>query len=62
MQEREFLRYDFRTNVADIKTMAKELHQLGWVKEDFGPKVESFIDMSFVAKASGLSAAELSTW
>ena len=62
MQEREFLRYDFRTNVADIKAMAKELHQLGWVKEDFGPKVESFIDMSFVAKASGLSAAELSTW
>ena len=62
MQEREFLRYNFRTNVADIKTMAKELHQLGWVKEDFGPKVESFIDMSFVAKASGLSAAELSTW
>src|SRR5215468_4594116 len=62
MQEREFLRYNFRTNVADIKTMAKELHQLGWVKEDFGPKVESFIDMSFAAKASGLSAAELSTW
>jgi ABC-type nitrate/sulfonate/bicarbonate transport system substrate-binding protein len=62
MQEREFLRYNFRTNVADITTMAKELHQLGWVKEDFSPKVEGFVDMSFVAKASGLSAAELSTW
>jgi NitT/TauT family transport system substrate-binding protein len=62
MQEREFLRYNFRTNVADIKTMAKELHQLGWVKEDFSSKVDRFIDMSFVAKASGLSAAELSTW
>jgi len=24
--------------------------------------VEGFVDMSFVAKASGLSAAELSTW
>ncbi len=34
MQEREFLRYNFRTNVADIKTMARELHQLGWVKQD----------------------------
>ena len=62
MQEREFLQYNFRTNVADIKTMARELHQLGWVKEDFGPKVESFIDLSFVAKASGLPAAELSMW
>lgn len=62
MQEREFLHYNFRTNAADIKTMAKELHQLGWVKEDFGPKVDGFIDMSFVAKASGLSPAELSTW
>jgi len=62
MQERNFLQYNFRTNVADIKTMARELHQLGWVKEDFGPKVDSFIDLSFVAKASGLSPAELSTW
>src|SRR5262245_7933662 len=62
MQERDFLRYNFRTNVVDLKTMARELHQLGWVKEDFGPKVDSFIDLSFVAKASGLSPAELSAW
>lgn len=62
MQERDFLRYNFRTNVADIKTMARELHQLNWVKEDYGPKAENFIDLSFVAKASGLSQAELSTW
>jgi NitT/TauT family transport system substrate-binding protein len=62
MQERDFLRYNFRTNIADIKTMARELHELGWVKDDFGPKVDSFIDLSFVAKASGLSPAELSTW
>ncbi|MGH6703138.1 MAG: ABC transporter substrate-binding protein [Bradyrhizobium sp.] len=62
MQEREFLRYNFRTNVADIKTMARELHQLGWVKEDFGGKVGSFVDLSFLAKASGLTPDELSTW
>jgi hypothetical protein len=48
--------------MADIKTMARELHQLGWVKEDYGPKVESFVDFAFVAKASGLSPAELSSW
>lgn len=62
MQEREFLQYNFRTNVADIKTMARELHELGWVKEDVGGKVDSFIDLSFVAEASGLPTAELSTW
>jgi NitT/TauT family transport system substrate-binding protein len=62
MQEREFLRYNFRTNVADIRTMARELHELGWVKEDFGPKVDSFVDLSFAAKASGLSPEELSAW
>jgi NitT/TauT family transport system substrate-binding protein len=62
MQEREFLHYNFRTNIADIKTMARELHELGWVKEDFGSKVESFVDLSFVAKASGMTPAELSTW
>jgi NitT/TauT family transport system substrate-binding protein len=62
MQERDFLHYNFRTNVADIKTMARQLNQLGWVKEDFGPKVDSFVDLSFAAKASGLTPAELSTW
>jgi NitT/TauT family transport system substrate-binding protein len=62
MQERQFLKYNFRTNVADIKTMARELHQLGWVKEDLSAKVDSFVDLSFVAKASGLPAAELATW
>jgi NitT/TauT family transport system substrate-binding protein len=62
MQEREFLKYNFRTNVADLKTMARELHDLGWVKEDFSTKVDSFVDLSFVAKASGLSPTELSTW
>jgi hypothetical protein len=62
MQERDFLRYNFRTNIADIKAMARELHQLGWVKEDFSSKVDNFVDLSFLAKASGLSAADLSSW
>jgi NitT/TauT family transport system substrate-binding protein len=62
MQEREFLKYNFRTNITDIKTMAGELYQLGWVKEDFGPKVDSFVDLSLVAKASGLPLTELSRW
>lgn len=62
MQERQFLKYNFRTNIEDIRTMARELHQLGWVKEDFGKKVDSYVDLSFVAKATGLSTADLSAW
>lgn len=62
MQERDFLQYNFRTNVADIRTTANELYRLGWVKEDYGPKSDGFVDMSFVAKASGLSLDELASW
>jgi len=62
MQERQFLQYSYRTNVSDIKTMARELHQLGWVKEDYGNKVESYLDLRFLAIATGLSPAELSQW
>ncbi len=62
MQERDFLKYNFRTNIEDIRAMARELYQLGWVKEDYGTKVDSYVDLSFVAKATGLSASDLSTW
>ncbi len=62
MQERDFLRYNFRTNLVDIKMMARELYQLGWVKEDFSSKVDSFVDLSFLAKASALTPTEMSTW
>jgi NitT/TauT family transport system substrate-binding protein len=62
MQERDFLKYNYRTNVEDIKTMARDLYQLGWVKEDFGNKVDSYVDLSFLAKATGLPASALSTW
>jgi NitT/TauT family transport system substrate-binding protein len=62
MNEREFLHYDYRTNIIDIKTMARELHDLGWVREDYGPKVDDYIDLHCLTKATGLSAAELSHW
>ena len=62
MQEREFLKYDYRTNVADLKTMARELRELGWVKEDYSDRVDKYIDFTFLAKATGRSPAQLSTW
>jgi NitT/TauT family transport system substrate-binding protein len=62
MNERKFLHYDYRTNTDDIKKMARELHELGWAKQDFSGKVDSYIDLSFLSKASAKSTAELSKW
>ena len=62
MQERQFLKYDYRTNVADLKTMARELHELGWVKQDYSDRVDKYLDFAFLAKATGRSPAQLSTW
>jgi NitT/TauT family transport system substrate-binding protein len=62
MNEREFLQYNYRTNIADIKTMARELRDLGWVKDDYSAKVDDYIDLHFLTKATGLSTAELSHW
>jgi ABC-type nitrate/sulfonate/bicarbonate transport system substrate-binding protein len=62
MAERRFLRYHYRTNVVDLKAMAKALNGLGWMKDDLSSKVDGVLDFSFLAKASGRSVAELSSW
>jgi NitT/TauT family transport system substrate-binding protein len=62
MQEREFLKYEYRTNVVDLKAMAKELRDLGWVKEDYSDRIDKHLDFTFLAKATGRSPAQLSTW
>src|SRR5262252_8974512 len=58
MQERQFLKYDYRTNVADLKAMAKELRQLGWVKEDYSDRIDQYVDFTFLANATGQSTAQ----
>jgi NitT/TauT family transport system substrate-binding protein len=62
MQERQFLTYNYRTNVADLRAMARELHDLGWMKEDYSDRVDRYIDLAFLAKATGQSPTELATW
>ncbi len=62
MQERDFLHYNYRTNVADVKAMARDLNQICWAPKDLSGKMDDFIDMSFLQKATGQSIAELSTW
>jgi ABC-type nitrate/sulfonate/bicarbonate transport system substrate-binding protein len=62
MQERQFAKYDYRTNVADLKAMAKESRDLGWVKEDYSDRIDKYLDFKFLAKATRRSPAQLSTW
>ena len=61
MQDK-FLKYDYRTNVADLKAMARDMRELGWVKEDYSDRLDNYIDFAFLAKATGQSPAQLSTW
>lgn len=60
--ERKYLQYDYRTNVIDLKAMAKELHGLGWMKTDLSSKIDGMLNFTFLSKASGKSIAELSSW
>jgi NitT/TauT family transport system substrate-binding protein len=62
MQERQFVKYDYRTNVADLKAMARELRALDWMKADYSERIDNYIDFTFLAKATGQSPAQLSTW
>src|SRR5260370_38310652 len=61
MQEREFLKYDYRTNVTDLKAMAKELRDLGWGREDYSDRIDKHLDFTFLAEATARSPAQLST-
>jgi len=60
--ERSFLQYDWRTNVADLKLMAREMQALGWAGEDVSGKIDKAMDFSFLAKATGQSPQALGSW
>ena len=62
LQLTQYEKVDYRTNVADLKTMARQMMELGWVKEDYSSKVDSHVDLSFLAKATGRPVGELSKW
>lgn len=62
LAERKFLRYDYRTNVTDLKNMAREMHGLGWSKEDLSGRIDKALDLSFLQKATGERAEALTRW
>lgn len=60
--EKRYLRYDYRTNVVDLKAMAKQLNTLGWAKQDLSSKVDGVVNLKFLSKATGKSVEYLSKW
>jgi NitT/TauT family transport system substrate-binding protein len=62
MTEKEFLKVDYRTNIADIVTMAQRMHAIGWTKRDVAGEIENNVDFRFLEQATGKTKAELSRW
>lgn len=62
MSEKEFLKVDYRTNLADVALMARRMHAAGWTKRDISAEIEKNVDFRFLEKATGKSKAELTRW
>jgi NitT/TauT family transport system substrate-binding protein len=62
MTLKDFLRLNYRTNVADIGLMARQMHQLGWAKKDHSADVERVVNFAILAKASGETPESLRKW
>ena len=62
MEEHDFLHYDYRTSVADLKEMAEEMKKLGWSKHDDVSKVANHVDLNFLAKATNEPVKALDHW
>lgn len=59
MVQKDFLRLTIKVTIDDIKLTAKQMHELGWAKKDHSADVEKYVDLSFLAKATGMSEQEL---
>lgn len=59
MIQKDFLRLTIKVTIDDIKLTAKQMHEVGWAKKDHSADVEKFVDLSFLAKATGMSEQEL---
>jgi hypothetical protein len=62
MVQRDFLRLNYRTKLADIALMARQMHSIGWAKKDQSGEVAKFVNLTFLEKASGEKSADLSKW
>ena len=58
----EFLTFDYRVDVEAIRGTEQAMRQTGLQKEDLSGKIAEYVDLSYLAKASGKSVEELSRW
>lgn len=58
----EFLTFDFRVDLGAIRGTERVMRDVGLHKADLSAKVADAVDLSFLAKASGKSEAELGRW
>lgn len=59
MIQKDFLRLTIKVTIDDIKLTAKQMHAVGWAKKDHSADVEKYVDLSFLAKATGMTEQEL---
>lgn len=62
MEQRDFLNLSYKIAVDDIKRTAREMAKVGWVKRDLSDQVDSYVDLTFLEKTTGLSKAKLSVF
>jgi NitT/TauT family transport system substrate-binding protein len=62
MVQRDFLRLSYRTNLPDIALMARQMHAVGWAKKDQSAAIPTYVNFTFLEKASGQKAADLGKW
>lgn len=60
--EREFIRYTWKTNIADLKLMATEMQALGWTRDDISAQIDKAVDLRFLAKATDAPVETLVEW
>ncbi len=59
MIQKDFLRLTIKVTIDDIKLTAKQMFEVGWAKKDHSGEVEKYVDLSFLAKATGMTEQEL---
>lgn len=59
MTEKQFLKVDYRANLADLASMAKRMHAAGWTKRDVSGDIDASADLRILEKVTGKSTADL---
>lgn len=58
----DFLTFDYRVDLNAIRGTERVMRDLGLHKDDLQAKIADYVDLSFLAKASGRTIADVGTW